>query len=116
MDERLQKALEFSNYSLTINNQKRNIKNRVQQLQIVHKNGGVFTADAVTIAFVKTLIDLEQKSAILIDTKENPVRVGNLEEFLDILVSAYTSATTEFEIEYEKLKKARNIKKIMDWE
>ena len=39
-----------------------------------------------------------------------------LEEFLDILLSAYTSATTEFEAEYEKLKKARNIKKIMDWE
>jgi hypothetical protein len=26
MDERLEKALDFSNYALTINNQKRNIK------------------------------------------------------------------------------------------
>jgi hypothetical protein len=116
MDERLQKALEFSNYSLTINNQKRNIKNRVQQLQMVHKNGGVFIADATTISFIKTLIDLGKTSTILIDTKENPVRISKLVEFLDILMSAYTSATTEFDIEYEKLKKARSIKKIMDWE
>ena len=27
MDERLEKALDFSNYALTINNQKRNIRN-----------------------------------------------------------------------------------------
>ena len=45
MDERLQKALEFSNYTLTLNNQKRNIKNRVQQLQLVHHGSGVFVAD-----------------------------------------------------------------------
>ncbi|SVE39218.1 uncharacterized protein METZ01_LOCUS492072, partial [marine metagenome] len=45
MDERLEKALEFSNYALTINNQKRNIRNRVAQLQIVHHLGGVFIAN-----------------------------------------------------------------------
>ena len=53
MDERLEKALDFSNYALTINNQKRNIRNRVAQLQIVHHLGGVFIADHETIAFVK---------------------------------------------------------------
>ena len=45
MDERLEKALEFSNYTLTLNNQKRNIKNRVAQLQLVHHQAGVFIAD-----------------------------------------------------------------------
>ena len=37
------------------------------------------------------------------------------QELFDKLMDAYTSATTEFEIENEKLKKARNIKKVMDW-
>jgi hypothetical protein len=115
MDERLSKALEFSNYALTINNQKRNIRNRVAQLQIVHYLGGVFLADHETIAFIKTLMDLEHKSSIIIDSKQNPVNVKSLKELLDKLLNAYTSATTEFDIENEKLKKARNIKKVMDW-
>jgi hypothetical protein len=115
MDERLSKALEFSNYALTINNQKRNIRNRVAQLQIVHYLGGVFLANHETIAFIKTLMDLEHKSSIIIDSKQNPVNVKSLKELLDKLLNAYTSATTEFDIENEKLKKARNIKKVMDW-
>jgi hypothetical protein len=115
MDERLEQALEFSNYALTINNQKRNIRNRVAQLQIVHYVGGVFLADHTTISFVKTLIDMKHTKFIIIDNKNNPITVKNIKELLEKLIEAYISATTEFDIENEKLKKARNIKKIMDW-
>ena len=51
----------------------------------------------------------------MIDDKENPVEVKNLQGFFDDIVSAYTSATTEYDVEYAKLKKMRSIKKIMDW-
>jgi hypothetical protein len=81
----------------------------------VHYLGGVFLANHETIAFIKTLMDLEHKSSIIIDSKQNPVNVKSLKELLDKLLNAYTSATTEFDIENEKLKKARNIKKVMDW-
>jgi hypothetical protein len=115
MDERLQKALEFSNYTLTLNNQKRNLKNRVSQLQIVHHNSGVFLANEQTISFIKTLMDLDHKSGVLIDSKENPIRVKDFAELLDKLVSAYFSASNEYEAENEKIKKSRNIKSLMDW-
>jgi len=115
MDERLEKALEFSNYALTINNQKRNIRNRVAQLQIVHYAGGVFIANHETISFIKTLIDMKHKKSIIIDSKNNPITVKSLNELLEKLMDAYTGATTEFDIENEKIKKSRNIKKIMDW-
>lgn len=115
MDERLQKALEFSNYTATINNQKRNIKNRVAQLQIVHHHGGVFLANQETISFIKCMIDMKNTKGVLIDSKENPINVSNFEELLDKLISAYFSATTEFENEYQKIKKSRNIKTAMDW-
>jgi len=75
----------------------------------------VFIANHETIAFIKTLLDMEKKSAIVIDSRENPITVKNLQELMDKLIDAYTSATTEFDIENERLKKARNIKKIMDW-
>ena len=58
---------------------------------------------------------MEKKSAIVIDSRQNPITVKSLKELMDKLVDAYTSATTEFDIENERLKKARNIKKIMDW-
>lgn len=115
MDERLEKALEFSNYALTINNQKRNIKNRIAQLQIVHHLGGVFIADHATISFVKALVDLGHTDGVMIDSKENPVKVKSFTELLEKLTTAYFSATNEFDAEYEKLKKARNIKTIMEW-
>jgi hypothetical protein len=116
MDERLQKALEFSNYTLTLNNQKRNIKNRVAQLQLVHYNSGVFVANHETIAFFSTLINLGKVSNIVVlDSKENPIKVVNLNELLEKLVNAYFSAMNEYDSENEKLRKARSIKQIMDW-
>ena len=115
MDDRLQAALEFSNYTATINNQKRNAKNRFQQLQLVHHVGAVFLADHTTITFVKTMIDLGHKDGVIIDTKDNPVTIKDFNELLEKLTSAYFSATTEYEAEYAKIKKARNIKTAMDW-
>ena len=115
MDERLQKALEFSNYTLTLNNQKRNIKNRVAQLQMVHSNGGVFIANHETITFVNMLVERKEKNIVELDSKENPIKVTDVSELLEKLLSAYHSATNEYMNEYDKLRKARNIKQIMDW-
>lgn len=115
MDERLQKALEFSNYNLTFTNQKQNIKNRVNQIKIVHVSGGVFSAEPALISFIKTLMDTGLTESVIVDDKENPIEVKNLNDFFQTLISAYTSATTEYEAEYAKLKKMRSIKKIMDW-
>ena len=71
MDERLEKALEFANYRITLSNQKSTLKQRALVLQTVHYNSGVFHADPVTISFVKTLIDKGKTFSIILDTKEN---------------------------------------------
>ena len=72
MDERPKKALEFANYRITLGNQKRTLKQRTLVLQTVHYAKGVFHANpTITIAFVKTLIDLDREQAIIVDTKEN---------------------------------------------
>ena len=42
MDERLEKALDFANYRITLGNQKRTLKQRTQVLQTVHYEKGVF--------------------------------------------------------------------------
>ena len=115
MDERLQKALEFSNYTATINNQKRNARNRFEQLQLVHHSGGTFIANQETIAFVKAMLDMNHAHGILVDSKENPINIKSFQELLEKLTDAYFSATTEYEAEYAKIRKSRNIKTMMDW-
>jgi len=113
MDERLQKALEFSNYNLTINNQKNNIKNRVNQLKLVHYNGGVFVADQSLITFVKTMIDLDHEIFVVIDSKDNPVEILKPNEFFDEVMSAYITSSNTYLAEWNKIKKLRNVKSIV---
>jgi hypothetical protein len=115
MDERLERALEFANYRSTLSNQRRNVRARMHILQTVHHNNGVFVADAATIGFINALIVNGKKSGIAIDTKDNPVEISSYQEFLDLLIGAYTEATNEYKIQVEKLNKSRNIKTIMDW-
>ena len=115
MDERLEKALEFANYRITLSNQKRTIRQRMHVLQTVNHNRGVFYANPIVISFVKTLLDSGKKDAIILDSKESPIWVENLNEFLDSLLSAYTESTNEYKTQMDKIIKARNIKSIMDW-
>ena len=103
MDERLEKALEFANYRITLSNQKRTIRQRMHVLQTVNHNRGVFHANPIVISFVKALIDSGKKDAIILDSKESPVWVGNLNEFLDSLLSAYTESTMNIKHKWIKL-------------
>tara|TARA_B100000941_G_scaffold266314_1_gene221520 strand:+ start:388 stop:735 length:348 start_codon:yes stop_codon:yes gene_type:complete len=115
MDDRLEKALEFANYRITLSNQKRTIRQRMHVLQTVNYNRGVFHANPTTISFVKTLLDSGKEHAIILDSKEQPIYVDNCKEFLDSLLSAYTESTNEYKTQMDKIVKARNIKSLMDW-
>ena len=115
MDERLENALEFANYRITLGNQKRTIRQRMTVLTTVQYKTGVFQANPTTIAFVKALVDANKTSAIVLDTKDNPIDIEDLKEFLENLLGAYTEATNEYKVQLDKVKKARNIKSLMDW-
>ena len=98
MDERLEKALEFANYRTTLSNQKRNIRSRMQVLQTMHYQGGSFVADAVTISFVNALITSNRQSAIVIDIKDNPIEIEDLQQFYNELINAYQQASNEYKV------------------
>jgi hypothetical protein len=115
MDERLEKALAFSKYRMTIENRRKALNRRFKAMSMVHANNGLFSADQATIAFVSTLIGLEHDNAILIDTKGNPIEIDDLGSFKEELLNAYFEATNELQSEMKKLAKARDVKKAMDW-
>lgn len=108
MDDKLKAALEFSNYRLTLNNQKQNLKQRMNTMLTIGFMSSLFTANLELINFVKQLLDLGIDKYVFLDDNENPVLITELKTFHDKLFTVYTEALNEYYIENEKLKKQRN--------
>lgn len=113
MDEALAKALEFSNYRITLNNQKRNLQFRMNSMMTIGYNGHMFTAKLELINFVKQLLDLDATSGIFLDDNDNPCLVADLLDFHSRLLTQYTETLNEYYVEYKKLEKLRNTSKLV---
>jgi len=114
MSAKLSKALEYANYRVTLNNQHEALKAKVQSLLSYSINGGTFTIDRELITFCKALISDKVKKAVLLDIYNNPIQV-DLKEFYTEIKSRYFEATNEYYAEYEKLRKARSVHKVVDF-
>lgn len=113
MDERLQKALEFSNYMITLNNQKRILQEQYQNDLLYYFNGGQFTASQQLISFCQALLALKQVEAILVDDNNIPVEVEDMAEFTTKIMNTYFLASNRFLSEYTKLKTNRSVEGIV---
>ena len=78
MDERLSKALEFGRYQETIQNQKSMLKNKMTSMLNYSTNGGTFDVNPSLIVYIKTLIDNNSESAIVLDRNDNPIMIKDL--------------------------------------
>ena len=114
MDERLEKALDFSNYMVTLNNQRNLIKEKFKEESIHYFNGGKFQTTQERIAFVQSLLSLNQTQTILIDDNDIPIKIEDLEAFSLDLYSTYFEATNNYLREYEKIKTNRSVKGLID--
>tara|TARA_B100000073_G_C23248348_1_gene377172 strand:+ start:68 stop:427 length:360 start_codon:yes stop_codon:yes gene_type:complete len=113
MSTRLTKALEFANYRVTINNQQAQLKAKTQSLLSYSINGGTFTIDISLITFCKQLLDQGQKQVVLLDIYKNPIQI-DVESFYEEIQSRYFEVTNDYYAEYEKLRKARKVHKVLD--
>jgi len=109
MDERLEKALEFSNYMITLNNQRKLIQEKFQEQSTHYYNGGKFSVTRDLIAFLQSLITLNQTSTILIDDNDIPIEIEDLKKFAKDLYSTYFEAANEYLTEYNNIKKNRSV-------
>lgn len=114
MDERLQKALDISNYMVTLNNQKRILKEQYQENLIYYHNSGQFTVSQQLISFCQSLLAMSQDSTILIDDNDIPIEIEDLKQFAEDLISKYFEVSNQYLIEYNKLKKNRSVESIMN--
>lgn len=114
MDQYLEKAFDVANYMATLVNQKRVLKEEFKQNLIYFYNGSIFSVNKELITFVKTMIDLGQADHVLIDDNDLPVHIENLSEFLDNILSTFSSASNEYYSKYQKLKKNRSVESLLD--
>lgn len=117
MDERLQKALDFSNYMITLNNQKRVLKQQYQENIIHYYNGGQFTVTQELITFLNMLVDRDSADQlVLIDDNETPVLINSGEEFLEQLLHTYFTVTNQYYLDYKDLMSRRSVPKLVDYD
>lgn len=114
MDERLKKALDFANFRVSLQNQKETLKLKLKEHLTYSTNGGTFSINPELISFVAILKERSEEG-ILLDQNEIPIHIENLEDFLDEILSRYMNATNNYYDEYEKLKKSRNVGKVVNW-
>lgn len=115
MDERLQKALEFSNFMVTLNNQKRLLKEKYYEDLIYFQNGCQFTVTKELITFVGLLLSNGNDSHIvLVDDNDTPTTIEDLNLFYENILDVYFTASNSYNNQYNELKKKRTISKLVD--
>jgi hypothetical protein len=114
VDERLSKALEASNYRLTLNVQRENSKLKLKNHLIFSQAGGIFHITQDFISFIFALSQ-SKSSAIILDSNENPVRIDDLETFYEDILGIYQEGMNDYLQEFEKFKKLRTTAKVVEW-
>lgn len=114
MDEALEKALEFSNFAITLNNQKRVLKEKYKEDLILYHNGGKFSVTQPLLSFLTNLKSLEVDKTVVIDDNDIPIEILDVEEFLTLVLNKYTEASNTYLIKYKELGKKRSVEGLID--
>lgn len=116
MDERLEKALNFSNYMLTLNNQKRLLAEKYQEELIYFYNGSQFTITRELITFVSVMVSAEQDEVVITDDNNLPCLIENISDFYSEIINKYANASNEYYTRYSDLKKNRSVEKLVNYD
>jgi hypothetical protein len=111
-DKKLNEALAFANYRLTLQVQRQNIEARVEAALLVSHNGALFKSTQQLINFVALRL-MRQEAILVEDNSNNVITIQDGEEFLKLLLTAYDSAMQLKQDEQKRLKSARSTAKIV---
>lgn len=114
MDDKLSKALEFVNFSQTLAKQKQILKDRYEDNLVCFYQGKKFKATKELIAFCQVLKDKEREEVWLVDDNGIPIKINDLDDFMDELLHCYFFASNEYFTEYSKLATERSINGLLD--
>lgn len=116
MDERLEKALDFSNYMLTLSNQKRLLAEKYQEELIHFYNGSQFTITRELITFVSIMVSADQDEVVITDDNNIPCMIEDIGDFYGHILDLYTTASNNYYSAYLQLKTSRSVEKLVNHE
>lgn len=114
MDTKLKDALEFANYRQTLNNQLHKLKIQSDGGLIFAYGGGKFIINQQLICFIDYMVRQDMTSGTILDNNNIPVFIEDTTEFLTKISETYFSVTYDYLREYQRIKKLRNVKSILD--
>jgi len=112
--ERLAKALDFSNTMQTFNLAKNNLKVKTQNLLSHSTNGGTFRVSQELIAFANMALVSGKTSLILLDKNDIPIQIDDTQKFVEEISSLYFEVINEYYNDYQKLRSSRKIEKVLE--
>ncbi len=108
LEQQLEKALSFAQYQSTLNQQRKLLKEQFESDTILAYSGGLFKITQEWIGG----FDLE--SEWVLDMNGNPVKIDNPRELLTMARETYKSALTIYGEEYQKLRRQRSVKSLVE--
>lgn len=114
MDERLEKALEFSNFLETQNNQKRIFLKQYKDNLIHYAFGHKFTVSTQLINLLSVLLETDQEQIVILDDNETPVIIDNPKEFMKEIVGVYIFASRKYAKDYADIKENRSVEGLIN--
>jgi len=114
MEDKLQQALDFANYRQTLNNQLHKARITAESMLLIAEAGGKFTINQQLICFIDFLQRNGHVNATLLDDNGSPVNILDINEFLKKITDRYFEVTNDYFQESQAIKKARNIKTLLD--
>ena len=114
MDEALEKALDFSNFTSTLNAQKRILHEKYLDELVMYSNNGRFTISKELLNFCFMLTSTNINKTVLIDSNRTPIEINDVEEFMLKATQHYTDVTNTYLQEYKILSTKRNVEGLVD--
>ena len=113
MDSKLEKALEFANFSQTLQNQKNILLKQYQDNCYHYQDGCAFEVTPDLILFCNFILS-KDKPLVLLDSNCTPVEINNPKQFIDDIVDVYIQSTNKYLIAYNKFKSNKKVKGLLD--
>lgn len=106
MDDKLEKALNFSNITATLNTQRRILYEKYLGDLVLYYNGGKFTVTKELLSFCHIL---KTPNTVLVDDNNTPIQIDELSEFLILSHQKYADATNAYLSDYKHISTKRNV-------
>ena len=113
MDTRLNDALAFANYRLTLQVQRQNIEARINAALLFSFQGAIFKATPELISYADYVSRLGNTTVFVEDQSSNVIEVIDITGFMRLVFETHQSALKLKQQEQHRLKSARSTAKIV---